>query len=740
MVNELRAGYAHFRQFYDSVDASVNPLSYGINTGVTDPRFFGFPFIRINPFSSGNFRLGGNWPKHPGPTGSLDILDHFSVLRGKHSFVFGGEFIGNTAETFVTANGKGSFRFTSLETFLTGDLKSTGSVSQILVGDPQRHLSNQGYAAFAQDDWHILPRVTVNLGLRYELQTVLKDRDNKLGNFDPNSPTGLVQVGNGEKSAFNGNHTNFSPRLGFAWDVQGNGKTVVRGGGSIMYEQLPYSVFIAVGNQLGLNQVPTGASIVKNGVVTAGSGTMGVLTINIPGNDGLSNAWKGQMPACVNGGTGGGGTTACGSIFPQALQCGDGSTPPGQLFPAQPCNTEAVDPNLRTPYVSTWSLGIQRAITNDLSLDVSYVGNHGTKFLGFADINEPPLGAGNTNIGTCVVASFLLPTPTNCEQAARPYYSQFPYLAQIDRLSNIDKSNYNGLHVTVTQRPVHGLSFLLGYTFSHALDNASANFGSNFLPVDSTHPAGMYGNSDFDVRHRLTISATYVIPGMKSPAQLLQGWQINSIVTLQGGAPWTAQDLTDDFSGTGQVSELDTYGQFWNIAGSPSGFKPGPHSIPFFLPGTPPASDPNGPTDPAYAINNTACTQAANSAALHSSLQAFGCYFVNGTVLFPPALGSIGNAGRGIFRGSSFKDWDLSVVKDTVFKERLTAQFRAEFFNVLNHPNLYNPTGPAGAGYNDPSSSSTFGCGCNTPDQASPNPVLGTGGSRSIQLGLKLIW
>jgi hypothetical protein len=103
-------------------------------------------------------------------------------------------------------------------------------------------------------------------------------------------------------------------------------------------------------------------------------------------------------------------------------------------------------------------------------------------------------------------------------------------------------------------------------------------------------------------------------------------------------------------------------------------------------------------------------------------------------------MGTIGNAGRGIFRGSSFKAWDMSVVKDTVFKERLTAQFRAEFFNVLNHPNFYNPTGPAGAGFNDPSAPGTFGCGCNTPDQASPNPVLGTGGSRSIQLGLKLIW
>ncbi|MBZ5660240.1 MAG: TonB-dependent receptor [Acidobacteriia bacterium] len=744
VVNEARAGYSYFHQTYDSVDANVNPLSYGINTGVTDPRFFGFPFIRINPFSATNFRLGGNWPKHPGPTGALDIIDHVSVLRGKHAFKFGGEIISNTADVFVTANGKGSIRFKTLQQFLTGTVRNSGTLSAILVGNPERHLSNQGYAGFMQDDWHIAPRLTVNLGVRYELQTVLKDRDNQLGNFDPNSPTGLVQVGFGETSAFHGNHKNFSPRVGFAWDVQGNGKTVVRGGGSIMYEQLPYSVFIAVGNQLGLNQVPTGATEYfcstnpcVNGTSTQtirnGPGNMGVITESVSGTA-LSAGWQAQTPACVSGGT-----TACGTIFPAsvfALQCGDGLTftPAGSatsVTDPAPCNTEALDPNMRTPYVGTWSLGIQRAITNDMSLEITYVGNHGTGFLGFANINQPALGAGFT--AGQIAAGDPSAASSAAEQKARPYYSKFPYLAQIDRLSNIDKSNYNGLHVTLTQRPAHGLSFLVGYTYAHALDNASANFGSNFLPVDSAHPASMYGNSDFDIRHRVTISTTYAIPGMKSPGQLLQGWQLNSVLTLQGGSPWTAQDLTNDFSGTGQVTELDSYGQFWNISGPPSGFKSGPQALPCFgdtLCG-------NKTAIPA-ACTAAAATFGPNASAALTTVG--GCYMQGSTILTPPALGTLGNAGRGIFRGAGFKNWDVSIVKDEKFKERLTAQFRAEFFNVLNHPNLYNPTGPAGAGFNDPSAPATFGCGCNTPDQASPNPVLGTGSNRSIQLGLKLIW
>jgi outer membrane receptor protein involved in Fe transport len=712
VVNQLRVGYSHFRQYYDSLDANVNPLAYGINTGVTDPRFFGFPLIRIDPFAFGTFRLGGNWPKHTGPDGSLDILDQVSVLRGKHGFKFGGEVILNTAEPFITSNGRGRIRFKNLQNFLLGTVNGGGNI--ILAGDPARHYHNSQYAGFLQDDWRVKPRLTVNLGLRYELVTVLTDRDNKLGNFDP--ARGLVQVGAGETAAFHGDHNNFSPRVGFAWDMHGNGKTVIRGGGSIMYEQLPFSLFTAVANQLGLNQVPTGASIVVNGVTTPGSGNMGVLSENVAGG-GLSKGWKAQTAACVSGGT-----TACGSIFPAsifALSCGDGvGTDPG------PCNTEAVNPNLRTPYVSTWTLTIQRAFTNDLSLEVAYVGNHGTKFLGFANINQPPLGAGycmNSPLTAGQIAAGCVgPTTTlnaAAETAAQPFFTKFPYLAQIDQLSNIDHSNYNGLHVTLTQRPSHGLSFLAGYTYSHGLDNTSANFGANFLPVDSSHPASLYGSSDFDVRHRFTLTTTYALPGKKSPGQILEGWQLNSVVTLASGAPWGARDASNDFSGTNQVNELASYGQLWNFYGNPGDFTPG-----------------RGVPIPFYPAGDSHCASHPNTD------PSFGCFAKGNSVLEAPAPGTLGTAGRNIFRDLGFRDWDLSVIKDVKFKERFTAQFRAEFFNVLNHTIYYNPNGPAGAGANDPSASSTFGCSCNTPDQASPNPVLGTGANRSIQLGLKLIW
>ncbi|HEY2422591.1 MAG TPA: hypothetical protein VGH55_00715 [Chthoniobacterales bacterium] len=112
--------------------------------------------------------------------------------------------------------------------------------------------------------------------------------------------------------------------------------------------------------------------------------------------------------------------------------------------------------------------------------------------------------------------------------------------------------------------------------------------------------------------------------------------------------------------------------------------------------------------------------------------------------MIPPALGTFGTMRRNIFRDSGFRNWDLSVTKDWKFGEALTAQFRVEFFNVFNHPNFANPYGGTntyGAGaFNDPSSTGQFGCGCATPDQAAGDPLLGSGGNRAMQLGLKLIF
>lgn len=197
---------------------------------------------------------------------------------------------------------------------------------------------------------------------------------------------------------------------------------------------------------------------------------------------------------------------------------------------------------------------------------------------------------------------------------------------------------------------------------------------------------------------------------------MLEGWSINSIITVQTGQPWAPQDTSNDFAGDGQISALASYGQTWSFFGNPSDFTSGPSAIPFYSAGDPHCTAHAG-TDPS-----------------------FGCFARGSSVLEAPAAGTIGNAGPGIFRDSGFRNWDFSVTKIWKIRERLSTQFRAEFFNILNHPTFANPAGPAAPGWNDPSAASSFGCGCGTPDQVAPNPVLGTGGNRSIQLGLKILW
>jgi hypothetical protein len=476
----------------------------------------------------------------------------------------------------------------------------------------------------------------------------------------------------------------------------------------------------------GIITVPTGAQIVLNGVATPGTGSVAVSSVTIPAST-LASNWQNNGPNTT--------------IFPSAstpIQCGDGSTPPPTAqnpspLAATPCNVSAMDRNFRNPYVTNWTLGIQHAFTTDLSLDVAYIGNHGSRLPGMRDLNQPNLTTG-----------------------VLPYAGTFPYIGIIDFLSNLYRSNYNGLQTTLTERTTHGLSFTAGYTYSHGLDQDSYNI-SPFLPQDSAHPEREYASSDFDIRHRLTFSLTYALPGRQSFAQVLEGWSVNSIVTWQTGEPWIANDMSNNISGTNEMSDR------WDFFGNPNDFKSGNSSIPYCI-GTSTTDGACTQTTPStLASGATFSLPSAQSAAFFSScltaaskvdggpggptttqVTTLGCYAQGNSVMIPPAPGTFGTMGRNIFRDPGLFNMDLSVTKQWKFQERLTAQFRAEFFNILNHPNFANPYGASsgfGLGaYADPSQTAIFGCGCATPDQAAGNPVLGSGGNRAIQLGLKLLF
>jgi hypothetical protein len=352
-------------------------------------------------------------------------------------------------------------------------------------------------------------------------------------------------------------------------------------------------------------------------------------------------------------------------------------------------------------------------------LEVGYVANHGDNLTGIRDINQCPP---NTTGG--------------CPSNLRPYFAAFPYLQYINYQGNDAHSNYNSLQATLTKRVSHGLNFTAGYTYGHALDNGSiSRFG--LLPQNSNNPNGEYGNGDFDIRHRFTFTVGYAIPGKKGFGQLLEGWKINSILTLQSSQPWNVSDYGNSFSGTGDNSDR------WNLFGSPSDFHSGATSIPYCAS----ATDCSRTSGIDGLVSNFTPAQSAAmwgqcvaASPDKSTLAQGGCYVAGSSVIVPPKLGTFGTMGRNLFRDSGFKNLDFSLFKDFKFKERFNAQFRVEMFNVFNHPLVANPWGSqAGVRQGiDLSSGTSFGCGCATPDVATGNPLVGSGGARDIQLGLKL--
>jgi hypothetical protein len=389
--------------------------------------------------------------------------------------------------------------------------------------------------------------------------------------------------------------------------------------------------------------------------------------------------------------------------------------------------------------MTNWNLGITHAFTNNLSLEVSYVGNHGSNLTGFVDLNQINPANPAENTASC----------NHCEDPThRPFgnlLTGYPYLGFINQTVNDARSNYHSLQSTLTERVTHGLSFTAGYTFGHGLDNGSLNRFGN-LPQNSLNPGAEYGNSDFDIRNRLTLTASYNLPGIKGFAQLLEGWKINSIVSVQGGLPWLVNDQSNDFSMSGQ-----DFGDRWNFFGNPGDFKSGANSIMFCSgSGAGGCSQTSGITGAAFCGSVAGVCSASTSADLWSRCTAVapdpgtlgtgGCFVSGRSVMVPPMLGTFGTMGRNIFRDSGFKNVDFSVFKTFSYRERYRAEFRAELFNLFNHPIISNPYGAANGALlgNDPSGASSFGCGCATPDVAAGNPLVGSGSSRVIQIGLKL--
>jgi hypothetical protein len=721
LVNDARFGYDKVLFNFLTDDGTKfsdgTASGYPINTGAQFP---GLPNMNMSGFE----KLGAwhNRPQHWANHYS-DFQDNVSYLMGKHTLKFGAEFAIINVTNAIPDTGRGRIDFQGgktaaiassfpLEDFFAGN----PSRGFLLSGSAERQETWRSSAVYFQDDWRVGPKLTLNLGLRYSYVSPIKEINNLWGNFDP--AKGMVQPPAGG-TLWSPDRKDFSPRVGFAYDVNGKGTTVVRGGFSILYSTFTAVTFL---NQNGFQNstaiavpaTPTAGQIQTGGCVNTVAGCpsgTGTIDLQSAAFSGGALNWNGLV------------------FGPPTTACGDGLTiagPLGSKKDAGRCNLMAVDPNLTTPYMTNWSLGIQHSFGSNLSLEVGYVGDHGSRLTGFRDINQGNVASGG----------------------ARQFPS-FTYLNFINQISNDGRSNFHSLQTSLTKRTSHGLSFIAGYTYGHGLDTASLN-RTNYLPQDSSNPGAEYASGDFDVRHRFTFTTSYNIPGIKGFAQMLEGWKLNSIVNIQTPQAWVITDNSNDFVGHGDSSDR------WDIFGNPADFRSGPNSFIFcngpgstLASGCQQTSGVSGQTT-VFSSGATMWAQCQAKAADPGDLGTYGCFVSGNSVITPPPDGSnplipgrFGNMGRNIFRDSGFKNVDFSVFKIFTFKERYSAQFRVEIFNLFNHPISANPYGSAN-GYgvgNDPSavgSGGGFGCGCATADVAAGSPQIGSGGARGMQLGLKL--
>jgi outer membrane receptor protein involved in Fe transport len=512
LVNEARFGWNRYKQNFFPEDAAVfgNPNdSIGLNTGITNQRDFGLPQIGVSGFAA----LGSSGFSNP--RGRVDTnwqaIDNVSWKIGAHDAKFGYEFRRTTVDSFNDFNFRGRLAFGSLEDFLSGTV--TG-FSLIPRGDTDRRTGQNSNALYVQDSFRLRRDLTLNAGLRWDYFGVIHEENNQFSTYDP--ATGLQQVDQLYDKDFN----NFSPRLGFAWDVGGKGKTVVRGGYSIAYDIFSQDFFTGQIFFNSFNAGPAYNAIGPNPIQFSFLNFGGVVPVLSPGAP----------------------------IFPDST------------FSDDTTDVAMVARNLPTPYVQTFSLNVQQELMRDTVLQVGYVNSGGRKLFRFRDINQPSQAeitahdlACNCTDGVGRPFDNSAPLNTATDASGNPIAPNPPFY--VNQLETSSTSNYNALQLSLRQQRWHGLTHQLSWTYSHSIDDASD--GQDFVPNaaqpnDSRAPGDNRGNSNFDTRHRFVWSASYEFPS--SEWAPLKGWSMHGVLTLMSGHPFHVNNnFFDDFDGSGEL-------------------------------------------------------------------------------------------------------------------------------------------------------------------------------------------
>ena len=676
-ANSLRIGGNHEAVNNNQSAKAINPEAARKDLGVGGTAFAGRAASQVligggvSDFSGG---VGGS-PTYFYHWNSLQFYDDAFWTKGTHSIRFGGAVERMLLNVIADTDPNGIWRFTDLQGFLTNNpTKFQGGIASTLS---PRNLRQNIFGLYVQDDWRWKPNLTLNLGLRYELSSVPKETNGKIANLrnlsDALPVCGRVVAGqcSGAGSFFsNPTLHNFEPRLGFAWDPWRKGKTAVRGGiGMFDVLPLPYQFIL---------------------MTTQSAPFFSYTAINSPGQ---------------------------GTFF-------SGLT----SFPANTLRSTFVNSSPKRNYIIQWNLNVQHQLSPSVAAMIAYVGSRG--------VHQPfKVDEADLVIPTKTPQGYLWPQVdiggnlTTGPNAGSPPSPINPNFGSIRGIFYEGHSYYNALELQLAKRISHGLQVQATYTWAKSMDTSSASVAGDTFgnSISSLHWFDMRlsrGLSDFNVGRTLVVNGTWELPTPKSfaaPAQwALGGWELGLIFSATDGVPFSAT------WGTGSDPQYTLSSDDWafpNRLGG-SGCKTLTH------PGNPNQYVKTEcfavPVAPDTAFWTANCDQFPPNAQPSSGPPL--------AAPFPQCFNLRGNAGRNILIGPGVTSLDFSMFKNNYIRrisERFNVQFRAEIFNILNHPNFAPPATPTNTDIFD---------GTGTLNPAAGLLTRTTTTAREIQFALKVIF
>ena len=641
VVGVARFSYLRNKFLFDQHLNHQPPSTLGFQYDPSLPEAAGPPFIQVGGYASVGDPITG--PRNTFQN-TFDVSGSLSWVRSRHELKFGGGFRRDQINALQGIATNGFFVFS---TFPFTDSFASFLEGQPVVflqggGDFGRHIRGKAFNVYAQDTFKVNSRLTLNYGLRYDLPFPYTETHNLQNLFVPgaqstvlpSAPAGLLYPGDPGVPAglIPTQKTAFAPRVGLAYDPTGAGTWLVSGAYGIFYE--PFY-----------------------------NGQGGPLQDPISAPPYLATPQRG---------------------FPVNFQDPFNGTNPFDGSFSEPMTLLVVDQHLKLPYAQHWNLNVQHSFGRDWLFQVGYVGTTGTHLPRLVEGNPTIYYPGVSTVDNVnqrrLYSGCTLAAPDNCTYAS------------VGKIAGIANSNYHALESSLRKRFGHGFSFLASYTYSKSIDDVSSfNItgsasqpvaGENDLAQNPFDLASERGRSMFDSRHRLVLSYQWSLPFWRQGHTWYQhafgNWQLNGIVSLQTGTPFTVFD-SRDVSLQGSAPEI-------------SGFSSNRPNL---------EGDPNaGPKTAAEWLNKGAFERVIPDP--NSPVQQFG------------------NEGRNVVQGPGYANWDFAAVKNFRVTEGKEFQFRGELFNFLNHTNLRLPVS----------------------DIASPNfgVVQSDVGPRVIQVALKFLF